>query len=326
MKQDKNPLISFLVKVDEMLKFKSHAEDNSAFSCKDIFRVENAYYMFTYNRSSDVHTNTLREITKEEFYIKKAEMLSYRPQKHLQIWRDNANSYELRSYARVGKKWQIRANDCLFITEENPLKKIYEQVMDSTTELLEQSKEKELLKKKQYAKLCGTLSLKMDIAYENVIRIGPNREKLIQFKESVLPAMMKIQKMTLSELRLCYNNLSCLNGRSGREQAAEMLGLKYFGADVKMLNLRELEEPMQKKLDAYVLLSLKMAVHRSAALSYEDRKEMYQNIISASREKRKKVLGDLGIEVLAIDINRYPFAALKKNLAATIGINLERYR
>ncbi|MBO5285102.1 MAG: hypothetical protein J6B00_04410, partial [Alphaproteobacteria bacterium] len=245
-------LITFLVKVDEMLKLKSHALDYSAFFCKDIFRIGAFYYMFTYNRNGDVHTNTLREITKEEFYIRKTEMLSYRPQKHLQFWSDETNSYELRGYAHIDRKWQIRANDCLFITENNPLKTIHGQLIDNATERLEQSKEKELQRKKQYAKLCGTLSLKMGIAYENVIRIGPNRGKLTQFKESMQQALIKIQSMPLTQLRQCYNNLAGLNGRSGKEQAAKDLGIKYYNTDIKMLNLRELEEPMQKKLDNYI--------------------------------------------------------------------------
>lgn len=326
MKQQKNTLITFLVEVDEMLKLKSHALDNSAFLCKDVFRLGDSYYMFTYNRNHDVHTNTLREISKEEFFIRKAELLSYRPQKHLWIWTDETNSYELRSYAHINRKWQLRANDCLFITENNPLKTIYEQSLSSATEILEHSREKEMERKKQYAKLCGTLSIKMGIAYENVIRIGPNQSRLVQFKESVTQALMRIQKMNLSELRLHYSNLIGLNGRSGREQTAKDLGIKYFDADVKMLNLRELEEPMQKKLETYTTLSLKMAVHRSSRLDYEARKEMYLNIISASRELRKKALADLGIEVQAIDINRYPFYALKRNLATTIGYNFETYR
>lgn len=319
-------IITFLVKIDEMLKLKSHALDNSAFFCKDIFRIGVFYYMFTYNRNGDVHTNTLREITKEEFYIRKAEMLSYRPQKHLQIWNDETNSYELRRYAHINKKWQIRANDCLFITENNPLKTIHEQLMNSATERLEQSKEKELQRKKQYAKLCGTLSLKMGIAYENVIRIGPNRGKLTQFKESMQQALIKIQSMPLTELRQSYNNLIGLNGRTGREQAAKELGIKYYNTDTKMLNLRELEEPMQKKLDNYIKHSLQIAMRQAVKLDYEARKEMYGNITSTSRDRRRKALSDLGVEIQAIDINRYPLADLKRNLAATIGLKFEKYR
>lgn len=93
-----------------------------------------------------------------------------------------------------------------------------------------------------------------------------------------------------------------------------------------MLNLRELEEPMQKKLDNYIKNSVQIAVRHAALLDYDARKEMYNNITSTSRDRRRKALSELGIEVQVIDINRYPFTDLKRTLAATLGLEFEKYR
>lgn len=327
MKNKKKPepvTVPFNIKVDELLKFKSQVSNNEAVACRDIFRSGKYYFLFTYNRSGSVRTNTLREITSDEYYAKKAEFLSFRPEKGRFNWSDGKNNYELKNFSNNTWYKDVRADDCIFLTETNPLKIQYDKVTSEASARRRKDEEDELEKKRLYAKTCGILSKKMGIAYQNVARIGPDAEKLRQFQESYQRALVAVRQMSLTQQHQIFNCLRKTNNREEKRSAIEALQIQCFDADVKLLNFQELEEIIAPKLEAYVKQSLKIAIDHCINLSYEQRCQLYERMETPSRDKKRSILTELGVEAGALDISDYPFYSLKIALASTIGIEQER--
>lgn len=217
----------------------------------------------------------------------------------------------------------FRPADCIFLSEDNPLKEIHDAVVSEASVRKAQTEAYDREEKYEYARKCGGLGRKLGIAYVNVMRLGPEKGKLMKFKESYERAIAKAKNMKLSELRGFYADLF-RRGRASRKQAMDTLGIQYFEADVNLLVLTELEQAMSERLDAYVAESVKQAKNNAANADYPTRQRMYDDLMGSSRRQKKDVLTELGVNVDAIDLNKYPLSEIKRALAATLGCEMER--
>ncbi len=322
--------INFKIYIDETVRFSCRTIGNSNIAEKEIFRVGGYYFFYVFNRTERLNTYSLREISKDEFYDRKREFLGLRPNSKTVEWVDKDNhSFSVKNYYNGNKKtncyWKrnVPAQDCLFVTENNPLKEIYDAVISEASMRKTQNEAFDREEKYEYARKCGGLGKKLDIAYVNVLRIGPEKGKLMKFKESYERAIKKAEEMPLSEARELHNNLF-RRGRASRKAAMEALQIEYFDVDVNLLSLDELEKKLLQRLNAYMEESIRIAKTNLANADYATRQQIYEALMNSNRRQKKEALAQLGINVAAIDFSKYPLSEIKRALAATLGLETER--
>ena len=133
-----------------------------------------------------------------------------------------------------------------------------------------------------------------------------------------------VKKMTVAEQYRLYISLKPTGNRSVRKETLCSLGLKFFDADVKRLNLYQLEELLNNTVQTYQKESVQEAIANGIAQPHNKREELYNRMISTSREEKRKILKELGVDINAIELNRYSLSPIKHALAATLGIELEK--
>ena len=199
--------ISFAVKIDETVRFSCRTTSNNNIADKEIFRVNGYYFFYVFNRTEKVNTYSLREITEKEFYARRSEFLKLRPHKAVSEWTDGKNKFSVKNYYNGTWKRNVPAADCIFLSEDNPLKEIHDAVVSEASVRKAQTEAYDREEKYEYARKCGGLGRKLGIAYVNVMRLGPEKGKLMKFKESYERAIAKAKNMKLSELRGFYADL-----------------------------------------------------------------------------------------------------------------------
>lgn len=210
------------------------------------------------------------------------------PHKAVSDGTDGKNKFSVKNYYNGTWKRNVPAADCIFLSEDNPLKEIHDAVVSEASVRKAQTEAYDREEKYEYARKCGGLGRKLGIAYVNVMRLGPEKGKLMKFKESYERAIAKAKNMKLSELRGFYADLF-RRGRASRKQAMDTLGIQYFEADVNLLVLTELEQAMSERLDAYVAESVKQAKNNAANADYPTRQRMYDDLMGQqpATEKRR---------------------------------------
>lgn len=322
MKSEKN-FINFKTKADELIRYQCRSSDNSSLAEKELFCFDGCYFFYAFNRTDKVRTFSLREVTKEEYGARKEELMLTRPYKGCSAWHNNINTYLLHVFHNGTWNKNIPAADCIFITD-NPLKDVHEAVLNETSSRMAQAAAYDQALKQEYAKKCGGLSRKLGIPYVNVMRIGPEKGKLMKFKESYAKAVEKANAMPLREKRKLYYNLF-QGGRITRKEAMDFLNIQYFDADVSHMELNELKQTLSKHLDAYTEASVKEAIKNGIEMDYHDRKRILDILMrNCTRSQKKEILTELNVDTYAIDINSYSFAKIKRALAATVGEQLEQ--
>ncbi len=318
--------INFDVKVDETVRYQCRSEDLSMISDKEIFRIDGSYYFYLYNKNGRNSTYSLREITKSEYSHRKAEFLAQRPNGKFGRFSKDGKEFFIACFT-VNSYWKknMPLKDCIFINP-SPLKEIYDAVLTEIELRDRQSKEKEDFSRQEYARLCGKLSVELGISFVNVMRIGTDRENLIAFKKSYEEAMKKLRFMSLPKLRELQLNLIRVGknrfGRDKRKRALKDLGVEFFDADVVMMDFKELEELIDKPLEKYGEESLKQAIENAVNLPYDERKEIFDMFLNASRATKRAILQRLGVDVTAIDFNCYPISQIKHALQSSLGLDL----
>lgn len=318
--------INFDTKVDETVRYQCRSEDLSMISDKEIFRIDNSFYFYLYNRNGKNSTYSLREITKSEYLHRKDEFFSLRPNGRFGRFSKDGMNYFIACYTNnCYWKKNMPLKDCIFINP-SPLKDVYDAVVTEIEMRDRQSKEREELSRQEYARICGRLSLELGVSFVNVMRIGVDREKLIIFKNSYEEAMKKIRFMSLPKLRELQLNLIRVGknrfGRDKRKRALKDLGVEFFDADVVMMDFKELEELIDKPLEKYGSDSLELAIENAVNLPYDERKEIFDMFLNASRATKRAILQRLGVDVAAIDFSCYPISRIKHALQSSLGLDL----
>ena len=316
--------ISFAVKIDETVRFSCRTTGNNNIAEKEIFRMGGFYFFYVFNRTERLNTYSLREISKDEFYNRKREFMNLRPNSATSEWVDKANnSFSVKNYYNGYWKRNVPAQDCMFITDNNPLKEIYDAVLSESAMRKAQNVAFDKEEKYEYARKCGGMGRKLGIAYVNVLRIGPEKGKLMKFKESYERAIKKSASMSLAECRELHNDLF-RRGRASRKKAMDDLGIQYFDVDVNLLALDEMEKHLLERLNAYMEESVRTAKINLAQADYATRQQIYEALMNSNRRQKKEAMTQLGIDVAAIDISKYPLSDIKRALAATLGLETER--
>ncbi len=342
----KKIFISFNVMTDESLRFSCKKESGNQISAtaqeahgnrkvsaqsfpkpdtavKEIFRIDNYYFFYVFNRSNGKNTYSLREITEKEYNLRREEILQQRPAPGTSKWRDKQCSYSV--YHFYNREWQrsIPAGDCIFITKDNPIKDVCDAVTSEA--LIRDKQENEQLKaeKREYAKQCGGLAHRLGIEFINVLQLKPIKGKLMKFKESYERAIQKCSKMSLSEQKQMYKNLF-LEGRDKRKKAMDALEINYFEADVSRLNLKELEELLLNNLSKYEKESATQALQNAINADYDTRARLYEALMKGNSTAKQSALQELGVNVDAIILKKYPLSEIKRALASTLGYETER--
>ncbi len=313
--------VSFVIGTTEAVRLECRSGDN--YAEKEIFCVDNRYYFFyIMNRNADTKTKTvsLREIDKKEYLARKAEIMSACPDKSTRNWTDGTNAYALKIFRNGVWKRILPSNQCIFTSETSPLKDICEAIVAQET--MEREKEEALnsLAKKDYAQKCNSLSRMYGVSFVNVLRLGHDPEKLRCFHASYKQALAKVKVLPLRTLRRYYELLR--TGRVNCRSALDELGVRYFDADVNIMDLSELLSSIHDRLNAYAEESLQQAIATGVAKNFEQRKEVYDKLCQTNRQIKRQALAELGIDLEAIEFKRYPIHLLKQKLAASLGIDL----
>lgn len=310
--------VNFVIKTDEAIRLECQNGINRAE--KEIFIVDEKFYFFyAMNRSKKTQTVSLREITKEEYNARKAEILSACPKNGSKEWQDGHNRYALKIFRFGTWKRNMPASDCIF-TSENRVRDLMDSVVTQVTMQRESETTIDKESKAEYARRCGGLANKLGISFVNVLRIGPEKGKLMQFKDSYQRALIKAQAIPLKEQRKIYTLLNA--GRKTTKEALDLLDIKYFDADVNLMDFSELVKNLWNALAAYSEESVKQAIRNAAEMSYDQRLSIFQKLENNSRELKRAALAELGVDIEIIEFKRYPIERIKKELAATLGIDL----
>ncbi len=311
--------VNFVIKTDEAIRLECSNGTNRAE--KEIFIVDEKFYFFyMMNRSTETKTLSLREITKEEYEARKAEILSCRPQNGAREWEDGNNKYALKIFRFGTWKRNMPASECIFLTN-NRVKDLADSVVTQVTLQRDQEITLDKEAKIEHARKCGGLANKLGISFVNALRIGPEKGKLMQFKESYQRALGKVQAISLKEQRNIYTLIN--GGRKARKEALDMLDIKYFDADVNLMDFTELIENVWRSLAEYTEESVNQAIRNAAEMPYEQRKEILAKLGNNSRELKREALDELGVDLELIEFKRYPIQRIRKEIAATLGISLE---
>lgn len=311
--------VNFVIRTDEAIRLECSNGGNRAE--KELFIVDEKFYFFyAMNCSRETKTLSLREITKEEYEARKAEIFNCRPQNGVKEWEDNGNKYALKIFHFGTWKRNMPASECIFLTD-NPVKDLADSVVMQVTMKRDAEITLDKEAKTEHARKCGGLAYKLGISFVNALRIGPEKGKLMQFKESYQRALIRIQAVSLREQRKLYNLLE--GGRKTRKEALDMLEIKYFDADVNLMDFTELIENIWHNLTAYSEESVRQAIRNAADMPFEQRQSILEKLGNNSRELKREALTELGVDLEIIEFKRYPISYICREIAATLGTSLE---
>lgn len=319
MKEQRN--LEFFIKVNEILRFGCWSLDNTQSTHTELFSTGSHYFLFTFKREGDIRYRRLRELKRGDYSAEITKIVRLRPHKNCENWTDKSNRYELKRFRNYNWKKIIPADCCEFITPDG-FQDLYNKGSLETSTLSVALKEE----KKQQIQKAMKLASELGIAYENVCAIGTGDvAKLKAFKISYIRALELIKKFSSREVFAVYRNFKSHEKGDGQEQALEQLKIQIYGAKPYKMNFSELEKALFKRVEAYRKESMTTAIHIGTNKPYEERKQLYMRMNSLSREEKKKLLKELGVDTDAIDINTFSLTPIKVALAASVGINLEKF-
>ncbi len=314
-----NVVVSFDCEVNETVRYQCRSEDLSLISDKEIFFIGECFFFYMYNRNGRVATYSLREITKKEYYARKSEIFNLRPNGRFGSFKEGGNDYFIGCFKNTFWRKKMPMTDCIF-TSDSPLKRQYDETYEDVLAKRQQNKEQERYSRKEYARLCGALGFRLGISYVNVLRIGINEDELREFKRTYDEAIENVKRMPLSDLRQLQIGL--FKGTRARRRATlEYLGVKFFDADVLLMDLAELEREIVKPLEDYANDSVELAIDGVMELSFDERKACYQELMHGNRKSKREFLIKLGIETEALDLNAFPFSKVKYALQSSLGLD-----
>ncbi len=318
----RNIYINFNCKVDETVRYQCRSSDGLKSIDKEIFFIGDKYFYFLFNKNGKTFTFSLRDISKEEYYVRKAHFFDLRPNGRFGKFRKagDDNEYFIACFKDTEWKKNMPLSDCI-LEAPSALKEVYDSVKADLELKRKIAKENEAFAKKEHARMCSALGLKTGVAYENVLRIGVDEAKVRAFKASYNEAIEKVKTMSLGKLRELQINLF-RNSRSKRKEAMEELGIKFFEADVKLLVLSELEAYIEKTLKDYAEESINIAIQSAIDMPYHERRKVYDILYKANRGNKRMFLNALNVEADAIDLKSYPLAKIKKEIEASLGMEV----
>ena len=320
MKRTNDILINFDFNVDEKVEFHCKKKGDIS-SCEiDLFRIGNTCFLYLCNKNSKVRTCSLREIGRDEFDLRKKELLSRRPQKHILNWSDDVgNIVSLKTFAQSQFSRTLAYGACIFLTE-NSLQSLVEDVIENTSLQEEHRCSVDRQAKKEYAQKCGAISNRYGVSFVNVMRIGPDVANVKKFKEAYENLCKNVTILPPARQRQIYDAFFRGDGRKVRENIMNELSIPFFSADVSAMEFIELEQILKKSLSEYIEDYEKYAIENCEDLTYEQALEIYENLLLNNRSKKKEALAALGIDIECININTVSTKQIQQRLAEILGI------
>ena len=320
MKRTNDILINFDFNVDEKVEFHCKKKGDIS-SCEiDLFRIGNTCFLYLCNKNSKVRTCSLREIGRDEFDLRKKELLSRRPQKHILNWSDDVgNIVSLKTFAQSQFSRTLAYGACIFLTE-NSLQSLVEDVIENTSLQEEHRCSVDRQAKKEYAQKCGAISNRYGVSFVNVMRIGPDVANVKKFKEAYENLCKNVTILPPARQRQIYDAFFRGDGRKVRENIMNELSIPFFSADVSAMEFIELEQILKKSLSEYIEDYEKYAIENCEDLTYEQALEIYENLLLNNRSKKKEALAALGIDIECININTFSTKQIQQRLAEILGI------
>ena len=258
----------------------------------------------------------------------KQRLLALRPRLGCENWKDSDNNYELKCYCNYSWKKVLPADNCTFIQDSreniNPLRLRYLQAVEDAKFADRPTSAAVTKASKQQIQQAAKLAKELGIDFKNVCAIGLDKAKLLAFKKSYEQAIANVKKMSVAEQYRLYSGLRPTHDRTTRKDTILSLGITFFEADVKRLNLCELEAVLGKTVEDYKQQSVQTAIAKGVALPHDERESLYNRMISTSRTEKRQLLTELGVDINAIELNRYSLSPIKHAIAATLGIDMEK--
>ena len=329
-KDQEKVAIPYKIKATELLSYSCYSKEKEKNATeRELFVIDNKwYFLYAYTRTDKVPSYSLREITPQEYNSRKRHYLMLRDFEGSE-WQDqNENASKIILYQESDESCvfnkSVLAQACIFMSNDNPLKKIFDRILAEkelrATTLARIEKED----KYKYSRECGGLSKRYGITFVNVLRLGTNVFQLKRFKVSYEQALNKARSLPLDEQRYIYQTMFQDKARIAREDALKKLGIEFFNADVRNMDFSELEKILIQRLDDYVKKSEEQAIKISLELEYPKREEIFKKLCQFSRNTKREALKELGVDITAININFYPMNRIKKVLAQTLGFEYEQ--
>ena len=327
--QKEKDTIQFDIGATELLHYSCKGIEKNNITERDLFIVDNKwYYLYAYTRTEKVPSYSLREITSEEYQLRKKDIFRRCPNSNVTEWQDSkGNCFSIKFYQPPQEECMFSKNiltsACVFITDDNPLKKIHDRLISDKILKEEQEAISDKEKRYSYSRECGGLSNRYGISFINVLRLGTNVNVLKKFKESYDLALKNAPLLSLEEQRFIYQSLFQDKTRASRVNALKKLKIDFSDADVRNMDFKELETILINNLNAYVEESEIAAIKTALELDYEKREEIYIKINLLSRSSKREGLAMLGVNVKAININFYPLMRIRQTLARSLGSDFE---
>lgn len=320
MKRTSDILVNFEFEVDEKVEF--HCKKNGDIvSCEiDLFKIGNTYFLYLCNKNAKVRTSSLREISKEEFELRKKDLISRRPQRHLINWSDEVgNIVSVKTFGNSKFERTLTYGSCIFTTE-TPLKELADKVRSDTTLQEEHRNSIDHQAKKEYAQKCGAISSKYGVSFVNVLRIGPEIANVKRFKEAYENLCDNVTSLPPQRQRQIYDAFFRGDGRKAREAIMNELAIPFFGADVSAMEFIELEEILKKSLTHFADDYEAFALENCDDLSYQQASEIYEKLLLSNRAKKKEALSQLGVDIECVNINTFNTTRIQQRLAEILGV------
>ncbi|MBR5599362.1 MAG: hypothetical protein IKW39_04900 [Alphaproteobacteria bacterium] len=314
-----NKVITFEVTVDETVRFQSRNQDKTLVSDKELFFIGNNYFYYVFNRNGKNSTYSLSEISEKEYFARKDDIFRQRPNGKFGTFQKGEIEYFIGCFKK--KKWEKRmpVTDCI-LKEDSPLKKEYDKFVGDLASEENVRKKDKAFSEYQYANRCGELERKLGVSYVNVMRIGVDEKQLLEFKTSYDEAIKKLRFMSFSQLKVLQHEIFG-NSRRKRFEAMTNLGIKFFDADVMIMDLSALDAVINQPLKDYAEKSIKIAIDSAIEMPYEERLIVYNSLLNANSSTKRKILSRLGVEADAIDLKVYPLAQIKRAIQNSLGLD-----
>lgn len=313
--------ICFEFETNEKVDFYCKKTTGNEYAETELFNIGRFYFLYTSTRNTNTRSVSLREITHEEFILRKKDILSRRPNKSLTSWLDNGCHTSVKTYSLGKFNKTIASGSCIFITEDNPLKKLFNNVLADENLQESHRKKEDREARYEYAKKCGTLSNRYGVAFVNVMRIGLDITEIKQFKSAYEQVCKQVSYLPIIRQRRIYDALFRGDGKSSRRNMLDELGIPYFKAEPNTLEFTELENILSKNLSQFDKKEEYNAIEKIGKLSKEEALPLYEKIL-LTRDKRREALKELGIDIECININTFPTEKIKKSLADILEISI----
>lgn len=243
--KNQNGLVNFSETVANSVLYKSDYYKGTNPYCVDrnhLFEMDGRYFDYFYHASYSGSCEGLVEITKEEFdqKVKSLKDGDWEWDENGSIGRaDNgATAFSLRiSESAIFDETIAPKN---IKTSHPAIVAIMDEIAAAIEAAARQQREKEALRRKEYARNCGRVAKRLGISFVNVLRLGyEDEERLKEFQRSLVAAKKRLAALSEDD-RDSFKHEIFHCGRARIASALDELEVRTFGKDVYYMDFSSL--------------------------------------------------------------------------------------